>query len=193
VRLARHLSWTYVADLASDLHLCLPTIRNLHSINCLVHRAIPNFTAHGIHLSTLISSILHDYPRRTNASCAYHHISDTKTRWQHHLVDPKQFAHAARHTTHFAVGSASHPYTVIHPLTPLEDLEGFFTRSGTDFALGTSIAHLFAPLVLPHALSEGHFVNGLPYKEGARHGESSPSATAPSFLIELSRHSDPRV
>ena len=48
-------------------------------------------------------------------------------------------AHAvARHTTHFTISSKSHPYTVIEPLTPLEDLESFFAKTGTDFALGTS-------------------------------------------------------
>jgi hypothetical protein len=43
-----------------------------------------------------------------------------------------------KHTTRFKVGSSSHPYTVIHPLTPLEELEEFFNKAGTDFALGKS-------------------------------------------------------
>jgi len=43
---------------------------------------------------------------------------------------------SAQHTTHFPLSSKSHPYTVIEPLTPLEELEAFFEKSGTDFALG---------------------------------------------------------
>lgn len=38
--------------------------------------------------------------------------------------------------THFPVSSKSHPYTVITPDTPLENLEDFFNQKGTDFALG---------------------------------------------------------
>lgn len=43
-----------------------------------------------------------------------------------------------KHTTRFKIGSASHPYTVIQPLTPLEELEEFFVKAKTDFALGKS-------------------------------------------------------
>lgn len=38
--------------------------------------------------------------------------------------------------THFPVSSKSHPYTVITPDTPLENLEDFFNQKGTEFALG---------------------------------------------------------
>jgi len=41
-----------------------------------------------------------------------------------------------KYTTHFPLSSKNHPYTVIHNLTPLEELEAFFSSSGTDFALG---------------------------------------------------------
>lgn len=34
------------------------------------------------------------------------------------------------------MSSKSHPYTVITPDTPLEELEAFFVGSGVDFALG---------------------------------------------------------
>lgn len=40
---------------------------------------------------------------------------------------------------HFSLSSRSHPYTVISPLTPLEELEGFFKSRRIDFALGESI------------------------------------------------------
>jgi hypothetical protein len=43
-----------------------------------------------------------------------------------------------KYTTHFPLSSKNHPYTVIHNLTPLEELEAFFSSSGTDFALGMS-------------------------------------------------------
>ncbi|KAI9635831.1 uncharacterized protein MKK02DRAFT_44526 [Dioszegia hungarica] len=42
-----------------------------------------------------------------------------------------------RHTTHFPLASKSHPYTVITPDTPLEELEEFFRSKGTEFALVT--------------------------------------------------------
>lgn len=37
---------------------------------------------------------------------------------------------------HFSLSSRSHPYTVISPLTPLEELEEFFRSRRIDFALG---------------------------------------------------------
>lgn len=40
---------------------------------------------------------------------------------------------------HFSLSSRSHPYTVISPLTPLEELEEFFKSRRIDFALGESI------------------------------------------------------
>ncbi|KAL7418752.1 hypothetical protein Q5752_006435 [Cryptotrichosporon argae] len=43
----------------------------------------------------------------------------------------------SKHITHFQLGSRSHPYTVITPLTPLEELEAFFVRAQTAFALVT--------------------------------------------------------
>ncbi|WVQ93589.1 hypothetical protein IAU59_000664 [Kwoniella sp. CBS 9459] len=43
----------------------------------------------------------------------------------------------SKHITHFPMSSRSHPYTVINPLTPLEDLEKFFVSAGVDFALVT--------------------------------------------------------
>lgn len=42
----------------------------------------------------------------------------------------------ARHVTHFPLSSKTHPYTIISPLTPLEDLEDFFAARNVDFALG---------------------------------------------------------
>ncbi|WWD22489.1 hypothetical protein CI109_106982 [Kwoniella shandongensis] len=42
-----------------------------------------------------------------------------------------------QHINHFPTSSPKHPYTVIHPLTPLEELEGFFRTTGVDFALVT--------------------------------------------------------
>ncbi|ORX34747.1 hypothetical protein BD324DRAFT_131734 [Kockovaella imperatae] len=45
----------------------------------------------------------------------------------------------ALHINHFPLASQSHPYTVIHPLTPLEELESFFSTKGTDFALVTDM------------------------------------------------------
>jgi hypothetical protein len=48
----------------------------------------------------------------------------------------------ARHTTLFPLKSKSHPYTIITPLTPLEQLESFFSTTGTDFALGTYLTTL---------------------------------------------------
>ncbi|ALO69601.1 hypothetical protein CNBK2960 [Cryptococcus deneoformans B-3501A] len=38
---------------------------------------------------------------------------------------------------HFSLSSRSHPYTVISPLTPLEELEEFFKSRKIDFALVT--------------------------------------------------------
>ncbi|ORY34208.1 hypothetical protein BCR39DRAFT_516758 [Naematelia encephala] len=43
----------------------------------------------------------------------------------------------SQHTTHFPMSSKTHPYTVITPLTPLEDLEEFFSKNGVEFALVT--------------------------------------------------------
>lgn len=45
----------------------------------------------------------------------------------------------ASYITHFPMASKSHPYTVITPDTPLENLEDFFNQKGTDFALGECI------------------------------------------------------
>ncbi|WWC66768.1 uncharacterized protein I206_100673 [Kwoniella pini CBS 10737] len=45
----------------------------------------------------------------------------------------------SRCITHFPLSSKSHPYTVIDPLTPLEELEQFFISAGTDFALVTDV------------------------------------------------------
>lgn len=36
------------------------------------------------------------------------------------------------------MSSENHPYTVITPDTPLEELEAFFASAGVDFALGQS-------------------------------------------------------
>ena len=38
--------------------------------------------------------------------------------------------------THFPRHSKSHPYSVITPDTPLEELEAFFRDKNVDFALG---------------------------------------------------------
>lgn len=46
--------------------------------------------------------------------------------------------------THFPVSSKAHPYTVITPDTPLENLEDFFNQKGTDFALGQCVAENFS-------------------------------------------------
>ncbi|KAK4685378.1 hypothetical protein P7C73_g4776, partial [Tremellales sp. Uapishka_1] len=43
----------------------------------------------------------------------------------------------SQHMNHFPLSSPKHPYTIIDPLTPLEGLELFFVKSGTDFALVT--------------------------------------------------------
>ncbi|RSH81508.1 hypothetical protein EHS25_006865 [Saitozyma podzolica] len=43
----------------------------------------------------------------------------------------------SRHVTHFPLSSKTHPYTIISPMTPLEDLEDFFAARNVDFALVT--------------------------------------------------------
>lgn len=64
----------------------------------------------------------------------------------------------AKHTTHFPLKSRSHPYTVIRPLTPLEELEAFFRRSGVDFALGEfGMRRVIEPFMSSEVLASGLF------------------------------------
>jgi hypothetical protein len=53
-----------------------------------------------------------------------------------HLIPP-----TARHVTHFPLSSKTHPYTIISPMTPLEDLEDFFAARNVDFALGETFPY----------------------------------------------------
>ncbi|WWC85875.1 uncharacterized protein L201_000742 [Kwoniella dendrophila CBS 6074] len=65
----------------------------------------------------------------------YLHVPTLKQKFQAGSIredDP-----VSKSVTHFPLSSKSHPYTVIQPLTPLEELEHFFISKGTDFALVT--------------------------------------------------------
>ncbi|WVR03537.1 hypothetical protein IAU60_000529 [Kwoniella sp. DSM 27419] len=65
----------------------------------------------------------------------YLHVPTLKSKFEGGSVDEAD--PVAKHITHFPMSSRSHPYTVIHPLTPLEQLEAFFVSAGVDFALVT--------------------------------------------------------
>ncbi|WRT63772.1 uncharacterized protein IL334_000697 [Kwoniella shivajii] len=71
----------------------------------------------------------------------YLHVPSLKQKFEAGSI--KEDHPVSKHITHFPLASRSHPYTIIQPLTPLEELEIFFINAGVDFALVTDAERKF--------------------------------------------------